>query len=130
MQTLQELVARAASLHPDRAAVCFDECSGKPPAFYTYSTVLELAGELTAFLQKHCDCQGKAEIGLYCYPGINLPSWILGILQVPAAYSPIDPDAPPTISTYFMKKTNLRYILVENDKINTNLLGTDIGRLF
>uniref|UniRef100_A0A8C5X0A7 Beta-alanine-activating enzyme n=1 Tax=Malurus cyaneus samueli TaxID=2593467 RepID=A0A8C5X0A7_9PASS len=118
MQTLQELVARAASLHPDRAAVCFDECSGKPPAFYTYSTVLELAGELTAFLQKHCDCQGKAEIGLYCYPGINLPSWILGILQVPAAYSPIDPDAPPTISTYFMKKTNLRYILVENDKIN------------
>ncbi|XP_058693837.1 beta-alanine-activating enzyme isoform X2 [Poecile atricapillus] len=115
---LQELVARAAGLHSDRAAVCFDECNGKPPAFYTYATVVELAVELTAFLQKHCGHQGKCEIGLYCYPGINLPSWILGILQVPAAYSPIDPDAPPAISTYFMKKSNLQYILVENDKIN------------
>ncbi|NWI56383.1 ACSF4 enzyme, partial [Calyptomena viridis] len=116
--TLQELVARAAGLHSDRAAVWFDQCTGKPPAFYTYATVVELAMELTAFLQKHCDQQGKCEIGLYCYPGINLPSWILGILQVPAAYSPIDPDAPPTLSTYFMKKSNLQYILVENDKIN------------
>ncbi|XP_053796427.1 beta-alanine-activating enzyme isoform X3 [Vidua chalybeata] len=116
--TLQELVARAAGLHSDRAAVCFDQCRGKPPAFYTYATVVELAVELTAFLQKHCDHRGRCEIGLYCHPGINLPSWILGILQVPAAYSPIDPDAPPTISTYFMKKSNLQYILVENDKIN------------
>ncbi|NXF99963.1 ACSF4 enzyme, partial [Sakesphorus luctuosus] len=116
--TLQELVARASSLHSERAAVWFDECTGKPPAFYTYATVVELARELTAFLQKHCAQQGKCEIGLYCYPGINLPSWILGILQVPAAYSPIDPDAPPTLSTYFMKKSNLQYILVENDKIN------------
>ncbi|NXP32817.1 ACSF4 enzyme, partial [Leiothrix lutea] len=115
---LQELVARAASLHSDRAAVCFDDCTGKPPAFYTYATMVELAVELTAFLQKHCGHQDKHQIGLYCYPGINLPSWILGILQVPAAYSPIDPDAPPAISTYFMKKSNLQYILVENDKIN------------
>ncbi|NXF07920.1 ACSF4 enzyme, partial [Smithornis capensis] len=116
--TLQELVAQAAVLHSDRAAVWFDECTGKPSAFYTYATVVELAVELTAFLQKHCDLERKCEIGLYCYPGINLPSWILGILQVPAAYSPIDPDAPPTLSTYFMKKSNLQYILVENDKIN------------
>ncbi|NWT08974.1 ACSF4 enzyme, partial [Vireo altiloquus] len=115
---LQELVDQAAGLHSDRAAVWFDECTGKPPAFYTYTKVVELAVELTAFLQKHCDHQGKCEIGLYCYPGINLPSWILGILRVPAAYLPIDPDAPPTISTYFMKKSNLQYILVENDKIN------------
>ncbi|NXI53534.1 ACSF4 enzyme, partial [Chloroceryle aenea] len=116
--TLQEMVNQAASLYSDRKAVWFDECSGKPPDFYTYATVVKLAMELTAFLQKHCDQQGKCEIGLYCYPGINLPSWILGILQVPAAYSPIDPDAPPMLSTYFMKKTNLQYILVENDKIN------------
>ncbi|NWH87482.1 ACSF4 enzyme, partial [Aegithalos caudatus] len=114
---LQELVARAAGLHWDRAAVRFDECAAKPPALRTYGTVLRLALELTDFLQKHCGRQGKCPIGLYCYPGINLPSWILGILQVPAAYSPIDPDAPPTISTYFMKKSNLQYILVENDKI-------------
>ncbi|XP_074444234.1 beta-alanine-activating enzyme isoform X1 [Larus michahellis] len=116
--TLQELVNQAAGLYSGRKAVWFDECNDKPPAFYTYATVVKLATELTAFLQKHCDQQGKCEIGLYCYPGINLPSWILGILQVPAAYSPIDPDAPPMLSAYFMKKSNLQYILIENDKIN------------
>ncbi|XP_075005251.1 beta-alanine-activating enzyme isoform X6 [Calonectris borealis] len=121
--TLQEMVNQAASLYSDRKAVWFDECNDKPPTFYTYAAVVRLAMELTTFLQKHCDQQGKCEIGLYCYPGINLPSWILGfclvrILQVPAAYSPIDPDAPPMLSTYFMKKSNLQYILVENDKIN------------
>ncbi|NWW85512.1 ACSF4 enzyme, partial [Rhynochetos jubatus] len=116
--TLQEMVNRAASLYPDRKAVWFDECNDQPPTSYTYATVVKLAVELTAFLRKHCDQQGKCEIGLYCYPGINLPSWILGILQVPAAYSPVDPDAPPVLSTYFMKKSNLQYILVENDKIS------------
>ncbi|KAM6261663.1 beta-alanine-activating enzyme isoform 2-T2 [Porphyrio hochstetteri] len=116
--TLQELVNQAARQYSDRKAVWFDECNDKPPAFYTYATVVKLAMELTAFLQKHCDQQGTCEIGLYCYPGINLPSWILGILQVPAAYSPLDPDAPPTLTTYLMKKINLQYILVENDKIN------------
>lgn len=43
------------------------------------------------------------------------------ILQVPAAYCPIDPDAPPMLSAYFMKKSNLQYILVENDKINVSV---------
>ncbi|XP_030305537.1 beta-alanine-activating enzyme [Calypte anna] len=116
--TLQELVNQAASLYSDRTAVWFDECNDKPPTCYTYATVVKLAMELTVFLQKHCGLQGKCEIGLYCYPGINLPSWILGILQVPAAYCPVDPDAPPLLSSYFMKKSNLQFILVENDKRN------------
>uniref|UniRef100_A0A8C8RJV4 Beta-alanine-activating enzyme n=1 Tax=Pelusios castaneus TaxID=367368 RepID=A0A8C8RJV4_9SAUR len=116
--TLQEMVNQAASLYSDRKAVCFDECNDKPPVFYTYKRVVSLATELTIFLQNHCDHKGRFEIGLYCYPGINLPSWILGILQVPAAYSPLDPDVPAVLTSYFMKKCNLQYILVENDKIN------------
>ncbi|NXX42877.1 ACSF4 enzyme, partial [Tricholaema leucomelas] len=116
--TLQELVNQAAGLHSDRKAVWFDECNGNPPACCTYAAVLQLAVELTAFLQQHCEQQGQCEIGLYCYPGINLPSWILGILQVPAAYSPIDPDAPPMLSTFFMRKSNLQYVLVESDKVS------------
>ncbi|XP_074848914.1 beta-alanine-activating enzyme isoform X3 [Carettochelys insculpta] len=116
--TLQEMVHQAASLYSDRRAVCFDECNDKPPVCYTYKEVISLATELTVFLQNYCVHRGSIEIGLYCNPGINLPSWILGILQVPAAYSPLDPDAPPVLSTYFMKKCNLQYILVANDKIN------------
>uniref|UniRef100_G1NGM2 AMP-dependent synthetase/ligase domain-containing protein n=1 Tax=Meleagris gallopavo TaxID=9103 RepID=G1NGM2_MELGA len=115
--TLHDMVAQAASLHSGRKAVWFDECNDGPPTFYTYATVIKHAMELTVFLQKYCDPQGRCEVGLYCCPGINLPSWILGILQVPGAYCPIDPDAPPLLSAYFMRKSNLQYILVENDKI-------------
>uniref|UniRef100_A0A3Q2HMH3 Beta-alanine-activating enzyme n=1 Tax=Equus caballus TaxID=9796 RepID=A0A3Q2HMH3_HORSE len=116
--TLQELVHQAASLYSDKIAVCFDECNNQPPVYYTYKTVINAASELSNFLLLHCDFQGIRAIGLYCHPGINLPSWILGILQVPAAYAPIDPDSPPALSIHFMKKCNLKYILVEKQQIN------------
>ncbi|XP_069869292.1 beta-alanine-activating enzyme isoform X1 [Dipodomys merriami] len=115
--TLQDLVHQAASLYLDKVAVCFDECNNQPPIYYTYKTVVNTASELSNFLLSHCDFQGIQEIGLYCEPGINLPSWILGILQVPAAYTPIDPDSPPLLSTHFMKKCDLEYILVEKKQI-------------
>ncbi|XP_053462035.1 beta-alanine-activating enzyme isoform X2 [Nycticebus coucang] len=116
--TLQELVHQAASLYSDKVAVCFDECNNQPPLYCTYKTVVTVASGLSNFLLSHCDFEGIREIGLYCQPGINLPSWILGILQVPAAYAPIDPDLPSSLSTYFMKKCNLKYILVEKKQIN------------
>ncbi|XP_032256315.1 beta-alanine-activating enzyme isoform X1 [Phoca vitulina] len=116
--TLQELVHQAASIYSDKIAVCFDECNNQPPVYYTYKTVVNAASELSNFLQLHCTFQGIREVGLYCHPGINLPSWILGILQVPAAYAPLDPDAPPALSTHFMKKCNLSYILVEKQQIH------------
>ncbi|KAF3825183.1 hypothetical protein GH733_005817 [Mirounga leonina] len=99
----------------DKIAVCFDECNNQPPVYYTYKTVVNAASELSNFLQLHCTFQGIREVGLYCHPGINLPSWILGILQVPAAYAPLDPDAPPALSTHFMKKCNL--ILLNYDTL-------------
>lgn len=116
--TLQELVHQAASLYSDRIAVCFDECNSQPPVYYTYKTVVTAASELSSFLLSHCDFDGIREIGLYCQLGINVPSWILGILQVPAAYAPIDPDSPPSLSAYFMEKCNLKYILVEKKQVN------------
>lgn len=116
--TLQELVLQAASIYSDNKAVCFDECDSQPPVYLTYKTVLSVASELSNFLLAHCDLQGTREIGLCCQPGINVPSWILGILQVPAAYAPIDPDSSPSLTTYFMKKCDLKYILVEKKQVN------------
>ncbi|XP_055444620.1 beta-alanine-activating enzyme isoform X4 [Bubalus kerabau] len=116
--TLQELVHQAASLYSDKIAVCFDECNNQPPVYYTYKTVINAASALSNFLLLHCEFQGIREIGLYCHPTINLPSWILGILQVPAAYVPVDPDSPPALSIHFMKKCNLKYILVEKVHIS------------
>ncbi|XP_031198668.1 beta-alanine-activating enzyme isoform X2 [Mastomys coucha] len=116
--TLQELVHQAASVYLDRTAVCFDEGNNQAPVCCTYKALLSEASELSDFLLAHCDFGGLREIGLYCQPGINLPSWILGILQVPAAYVPIDPDSPPSLSTYFMKKCDLKYVLVEKRQVN------------
>lgn len=116
--TLHELVHQAASIYSDKIAVCFDECNDQSPIYYTYKTLVNAASELSDFLLLHCDFQGIREIGLYCHPGIKLPSWILGILQFPAAYAPVDPDSPPVLSTHFMKKCNLKYILVEKQQIN------------
>ncbi|XP_068961377.1 beta-alanine-activating enzyme isoform X1 [Petaurus breviceps papuanus] len=116
--TLQEMVLQAAALYSDRIAVCFDGCDNQRPVYYTYKSVVNFASELSTFLQLHCSFEGIHEIGLYCYPGIDLPSWILGILQVPAAYSPVDPDMPPELSAYFMKKCNLKYILVEKNQVD------------
>lgn len=115
--TLQELVHQAASIYLDRTAVCFDEGNNQPPVCYTYKALLSEASELSAFLLAHCDLGGIREIGLYCQPGINLPSWILGILHIPAAYAPIDPDSPPSLATHFMKKCGLKYVLVEKRQI-------------
>ncbi|XP_075400395.1 beta-alanine-activating enzyme isoform X2 [Tenrec ecaudatus] len=123
--TLQELVQQAARLYSDRRAVCFDECNNQPPIYCNYKTLVNTASELSHFLRLNCDFEGIQEVGLYCYPGINLPSWILGILQVPAAYAPIDPDSPPTLSTYFMKKCNLKYILVDRKQIDKFISSYD-----
>ncbi|XP_013920285.1 PREDICTED: acyl-CoA synthetase family member 4-like [Thamnophis sirtalis] len=126
--TLHEMVQTAARLYPERRAVCFDACNSQIPVYYKYKTVMRLATELTDFLRKHCNLTENLEIGLYCYPGINLPSWILGLLQVPAAYSPIDPDALSSLYTSFMKTCGFQYVLVEEDKVDK--FTTTYGHLY
>ncbi|XP_069487719.1 beta-alanine-activating enzyme isoform X2 [Ambystoma mexicanum] len=115
--TLHELVQKAAALYANRRAVCFDDCNIHDPHSYTYNEVVQFAEELAHFLRKHCDPAENCEIGLYCNHGINLPSWILGILLVPAAYSPIDPDVPSNVSSCFIERLYLKYILVQNEKV-------------
>uniref|UniRef100_A0A8C4SG64 Aminoadipate-semialdehyde dehydrogenase n=1 Tax=Erpetoichthys calabaricus TaxID=27687 RepID=A0A8C4SG64_ERPCA len=99
----QHLVREAACKHAEKEAVRYDKCDGQPAASLTYSEVLHFADDLSSFLKAHCDPIHAVLIGLYCQPGLHLASWILGILQVPSAYVPVDPDSPP------------QYILVQND---------------
>ncbi|OCT99521.1 beta-alanine-activating enzyme [Xenopus laevis] len=112
--TLQEMVSHAASKHGRRNAVCFHSFQ-EAPVFYTYSKMMQLAEELALFLKSHCCYMETCKIGLYCNPVINLPSYIIGILQVPAAYFPIDPSNPSDISTKLMEKSNVEYMLVHKD---------------
>ncbi|XP_073501541.1 beta-alanine-activating enzyme isoform X2 [Phyllobates terribilis] len=114
--TLHDLVAQAAASYTDRRAVCFQPYH-KTPVYYTYLDVLQRAEELTFFLKSHTSDLENKTIGLFCHQGIYLPSWILGILRVPAAYSPLDPGAPSSFTSSLIQRCKIRYILVEEDKV-------------
>ncbi|XP_072246044.1 beta-alanine-activating enzyme [Leuresthes tenuis] len=114
-RTLQELVSAAASLHADRAAVTYD--SGSATGGRTsllYRDLAELAGELSHVLLKNC-CHSSGVIGLFCSDDLLLPVWILGILECPAAYVPLDPEAPGILSARVMRQCGLKYCVVKTD---------------
>ncbi|KAF1386130.1 hypothetical protein PFLUV_G00114970 [Perca fluviatilis] len=114
-RTLQELVAAAASVHSDRAAVRYDggSVSGSPVSLLLYRELVELAGELSHILRKTCSPNNGA-IGLYCCDDLFIPVWILGILPI-AAYVPLDPDSPGLLTARVMNKCGLKYCAVKTD---------------
>ncbi|KAM5194147.1 beta-alanine-activating enzyme isoform 2-T2 [Mantella aurantiaca] len=112
---LHEMVIKAAAAYKNRKAVCFQTFDG-PPVFCTYGEMIQLAEELTCFLKSLLNGLQKCVIGLFCQPGRHLLSWILGILQVPAAYCPVDPGAPLNFTSLITDHCNIRYMLVENNK--------------
>ncbi|XP_030836045.1 beta-alanine-activating enzyme-like [Strongylocentrotus purpuratus] len=96
---------------PHHLAAIFDDgCHGAEVV--TYRQVLETANTVTSLLNAHSKC-GEI-IGLYAEPGITLPAFILGILQLPAAYGPIDPHAPSSINEYFIKEVGIRIVCVQS----------------
>ncbi|XP_023248975.1 acyl-CoA synthetase family member 4-like [Seriola lalandi dorsalis] len=118
--TLQELVSAAAAEHPDRAAVTYDgrPVSGSPvsgsPVSLLYRDLVELTGELSLILRENCSASNGV-IGLYCRDDLFIPVWILGILQSPAAYVPLDPEAPGLLSARVMTRCGLKYCAVKTD---------------
>ncbi|XP_040274754.1 beta-alanine-activating enzyme isoform X1 [Bufo bufo] len=112
--TLHDIVVQAAVLYRDKKAVCFQPYN-KNPIYCTYQDMLQGAEELTLFLKSH-NLENKT-IGLYCHPNIHLPSWILGILRAPAAYSPVDPGAPSSFTSSLMQRCKIQHVLVEKDKV-------------
>ncbi|XP_077391321.1 beta-alanine-activating enzyme [Festucalex cinctus] len=113
--TLQGLVAIAASAHSERVAVTFDGgSSSNGPVSLFYKDLLELSSELFHLLQQHCE-HNNGVIGLYCSDDLFVPVWILGILQTPAAYVPLDPGAPGLVSSRVMSKCHLRFCAVKSD---------------
>ncbi|XP_039985544.1 beta-alanine-activating enzyme isoform X2 [Xiphias gladius] len=113
--TLRELVSAAASAYSDRAAVTYDgrSVSGSLVSLL-YRDLVRLAGELSRILRKHCSA-GNGVIGLYCCDDLFIPVWILGILQSPAAYVPLDPEAPGLLSARVMRQCGLKYCAVKTD---------------
>ncbi|KAK6313952.1 hypothetical protein J4Q44_G00154110 [Coregonus suidteri] len=75
------------------------------------------------------DMQNTRAIELYCLPDVNLPVWILGILQVPAAYVPLHPDPPALLSAHVMERCGLKYFVLQSDLLQTafsNLMSVEV----
>ncbi|XP_018525737.1 LOW QUALITY PROTEIN: beta-alanine-activating enzyme [Lates calcarifer] len=109
--TLQELVSAAASVHSDRTAVTYYDDQS---VSLLYRDVLKLAGELSDIFRESCS-PSNGVIGLYCSDDLLVPVWILGILQSPAAYVPLDPEAPGLLSARVMNLCGLKYCAVKTD---------------
>ncbi|XP_034036379.1 beta-alanine-activating enzyme [Thalassophryne amazonica] len=110
--TLHDLVAAAACVHAERTAVTYDSGSGSVSLFY--SDVVTLVSELSQTLRDNC-CLRNDVIGLCCLEDLFTPVWILGILQFPAAYAPLDPDAPGLLSARVINQCGLKYCAVQSD---------------
>uniref|UniRef100_A0A7N8Y5N9 Aminoadipate-semialdehyde dehydrogenase n=1 Tax=Mastacembelus armatus TaxID=205130 RepID=A0A7N8Y5N9_9TELE len=113
--TLQELVSAAALQHSDRAAVTYDSraVSGSPVSL-RYRELVELADELSHILREKCS-PNNGVIGLYCCDDLFTPVWILGILKSPAAYCPLDPEAPALLSARVLNQCGLKYCAVKTE---------------
>ncbi|XP_041646603.1 beta-alanine-activating enzyme [Cheilinus undulatus] len=116
-QSLQQLVSSAASLHSDRVAVTYDSGSESgTPVSLRYRELEELTGELSVSLREKCSgCNGV--IGLYCDDDLFVPVWVLGILKSPAAYVPLDPEAPGLLSSRVIKQCGLKFCAVKADML-------------
>ncbi|XP_061680411.1 beta-alanine-activating enzyme isoform X2 [Syngnathoides biaculeatus] len=113
--TLQGLVATAASVHSRRVAVTFDGGSASDgPVSLLYQDLLELSSELCSALRQHCG-DNNGVIGLYCSDDLFIPVWIIGILQTPAAYVPLDPGVPGLVSSRVMSNCGLKFCTVKSD---------------
>ncbi|GCB60124.1 beta-alanine-activating enzyme [Scyliorhinus torazame] len=114
---LQDLVARAAAVQSGRPAVRWESEAGGGSLCYTYRQLSSLGNTLQQLLHLHCGTSHGYVIGLYCQPTVNLPSCILGILQIGAAFCPIDPEGSPRLSAYFIRMCKLKYVLIQADMI-------------
>uniref|UniRef100_H2UT81 Aminoadipate-semialdehyde dehydrogenase n=1 Tax=Takifugu rubripes TaxID=31033 RepID=H2UT81_TAKRU len=121
-RTLQELVVAAASVHSDRVAVIYDDGSASAcPVTLFYSDLVQLSSELSRILRKNCS-PNCGVIGLYCNDDLFIPVWILGILASPAAYVPLDPEAPGLLSARVMNQCGLKYCAVKTDLLQASLV--------
>lgn len=76
-KTLHQMVQEAASVYSSRTAVTFDGGTETGILKLTYEELLAGSNKLTN-LFRTISLQNERLIGLFCYPDVNLPLWVLG----------------------------------------------------
>ncbi|XP_059923032.1 beta-alanine-activating enzyme isoform X1 [Gadus macrocephalus] len=111
---LQDALIAAALKHADRVAVTFDMGSGPENCVsLSYKDVVGHGNELSSSLRNVCR-ENNGLIGLYVQNDLYLPVWIFGILQLPAAYVPLNPDVPGILSARIMSMCDLNYCTLQS----------------
>ncbi|XP_071493008.1 beta-alanine-activating enzyme-like [Diadema antillarum] len=110
--TLHGMLIQACRVFPHHTAAIYDD-GVHGTEVTTYRNVQEAANEVTASLRLCFGPSNVGIIGLYVEPAVQLPSWILGVLQLPAAFAPIDPRAPTAMNEYFIRKLNISILCVQ-----------------
>uniref|UniRef100_A0A3B4A7S2 Uncharacterized protein n=1 Tax=Periophthalmus magnuspinnatus TaxID=409849 RepID=A0A3B4A7S2_9GOBI len=109
-QTLNDMFDKTSSCFSEQTAVIFDDGTGRPESL-SYGHLRALSAELCNILRE--SLPNKGVIGLYCHEHLLLPVWILGIMQTPAAYAPLDPADPGLLSSRVMERCGLIYCMVQ-----------------
>ncbi|KAL2089889.1 hypothetical protein ACEWY4_014577 [Coilia grayii] len=114
LKTLHEVVQKAASAQSSRTAVTFDNGTATGVLTLTYKELISASNELTNLL-RCSSLQNEHLIGLFCYPEVNLPVWVLGILQLPSTYLPLNPEVPPAQTVRILHQCKLTYCVIQNE---------------
>ncbi|XP_072040786.1 beta-alanine-activating enzyme-like [Amphiura filiformis] len=107
--SLYSLFELAAMSHPYSIATMFDDGDGVTMS--TYQDVLKSSGiiaELLMGIGWNDQC-----VGMYCMVTRQIPAIILGILQVPCCFVPLDPKAPSHITSHVISSIGLEMVLVQ-----------------
>ncbi|XP_026880224.2 beta-alanine-activating enzyme isoform X2 [Electrophorus electricus] len=111
-KSLHGMVRDAVVQHGGNRAVVFDS-GDSPSTCLTYNELFAFGNELSRQLEM---AVGKHEqtIGVFCHTNIFLPAWIIGILQLPAAYVPLEPLSSSGFTLRMMDRCHLKYCLIQS----------------
>ncbi|XP_060773478.1 beta-alanine-activating enzyme isoform X2 [Neoarius graeffei] len=113
MKSLHAMVHEAAVHYGTKTAAIFDTGSASPATCLSYDQLVALGNELCRNLQGAVG-ENEQAIGVFCDVNIFLPVWIFSILQVPAAYVPLDPVSPPLLTMRIMDRCHLKFCLIQS----------------
>ncbi|XP_037393422.1 beta-alanine-activating enzyme isoform X2 [Pygocentrus nattereri] len=129
-QRLHDLVHEAARVHGDKIAAVFDTGDAARTCL-TYEELVAFVNELVKKLSVSAAKDERA-VGVFCHADLFLPVWIISVLQLPAAYVPLDPVSPPLLTLRIMERCNLRFCLIQSSLLNqfqsvfSGLLSMDV----
>ncbi|XP_017311545.1 beta-alanine-activating enzyme isoform X3 [Ictalurus punctatus] len=112
MKSLHAMVREAAVNHGDKTAAIFDTGASRATCL-TYHQLAALGNELCRHLQGAVGENARV-LGVFCDVSIFLPVWIFSVLQVPAAYVPLDPVSPPLLTMRIMDRCQLKFCLIQS----------------